>query len=71
MTIEGEISIRNPQGMEPIHAEVGLPRFHRVFTLSNELDTEKMQAELKHGVLSLRIPKAEHAKPRRISVQGG
>ena len=71
LTIESEISIEMNQGMEATHAEVSLPRFRRVFTLSKELDTEKLSAELKQGVLKLRIQKAEHAKPRRIEVQAG
>ncbi len=71
LTIEGEISLQNPEGMDSTHAEVSVPRFRRVFTLSNELDTGKLQAELKQGVLTLRIQKAEHAKPRRISVRAG
>lgn len=71
LTIEGEMSIEMPQGMEATHAEVSLPGFRRVFTLSKELDTEKLSAELKQGVLKLRIQKAEHAKPRRIEVQAG
>jgi HSP20 family protein len=69
LTIEGELSLEMPQGMEATHAEVSLPRFRRVFTLSKELDTGKLQAELKQGVLKLRIQKAEHAKPRRITVE--
>jgi HSP20 family protein len=69
LTISGEIDLASPEGMEAVHAEVGVPRFHRVFTLSNELDTGKLDAELKQGVLKLRIQKAEHAKPRRISVK--
>jgi len=40
-----------------------------VFTLSKELDTGKISAEFKHGVLTLRIPKAEHAQPRKIDIQ--
>jgi HSP20 family molecular chaperone IbpA len=40
-----------------------------VFTLSKELDTQKVDAKLDHGVLRLRIPKAEHAQPRRIEVK--
>jgi HSP20 family molecular chaperone IbpA len=40
-----------------------------VFTLSKEFDTAKVSAEIKHGVLTLRIPKAEHAQPRRIEVK--
>ena len=69
LTIEGEIGLQNPQGMDSTHAEVSVPRYRRVFTLSKELDTGKLQAELKQGVLTLRIQKAEHAKPRRISVR--
>jgi HSP20 family molecular chaperone IbpA len=40
-----------------------------MFTLSKELDTDKVAAEFAHGVLKLRIPKAEHAQPRRIEVR--
>jgi HSP20 family protein len=69
LTIEGEVSIAMPESMEATYAEVSVPRFRRVFTLSKELDTGKVSAELKHGVLSLRIPKAEHAQPRRIDIK--
>ena len=69
LTIEGEVSIPMPEGMEATYAEVSVPRFRRVFTLSKELDTGKVSAEFKHGVLSLRIPKAEHAQPRRIDIK--
>ena len=68
LTIEGEVSIPTPEGMQASYAEVDLPRFRRVFTLSKELDTAKVSAEFKHGVLSIRIPKAEHAQPRRIDI---
>jgi HSP20 family protein len=69
LTIEGEVSIPMPDRMEATYVEVGMPRFRRVFTLSNELDTGKVSAEFKQGVLSLRIPKAEHAQPRRIDIK--
>jgi len=69
LTIEGEVALPTPEGMEATHAEVSLPRYRRVFTLSKELDAEKVAAELNHGVLKLRIPKAEHAQPRRIQIQ--
>lgn len=68
ITIEGELHLDVPEGLEVTHAEVSLPRFRRVFTLSKELDGGKTSAELKNGVLKLRIPKAEHAQPRRIQV---
>jgi HSP20 family protein len=69
LTIEGEVSITMPESMEATYAEVSVPRFRRVFTLSKELDTGKVSAEFRHGVLSLRIPKAEHAQPRRIDIK--
>lgn len=68
LTIDAEIDLYLPEGLQSSHTEVGLGRFHRTFTLSSELDTEKVTAELADGVLRLRIPKAEHAKPRRIEV---
>jgi HSP20 family molecular chaperone IbpA len=68
LTIEGELGLAVPEGMEASHAEVSLPRYRRVFTLSKELDPEKVSAELTQGVLKLRIPKADHAQPRRIEI---
>lgn len=69
LTIEAEIALATPDGMEASHAEVSLPRYRRVFTLSKELDSNAIAAELRHGVLTLRIPKASHAQPRRIEVR--
>jgi HSP20 family protein len=69
LTIEGEVALDLPEGMEASHAEVSLSHYRRVFTLSKELDAQKVGAEFNNGVLKLRIPKAEHAQPRRIEVQ--
>ncbi len=68
LIIEGELSLTVPEGMASTHVEVNLPRFRRIFTLSKELDAEKISAEFKQGVLKLHIPKAAHAQPRKISV---
>jgi len=68
LTIDAELDLGVPPGLQSSHIEVGLARFHRTFTLSSELDTDKVTAELTDGVLKLSIPKAEHAKPRRITV---
>jgi HSP20 family molecular chaperone IbpA len=69
LTIEGDVEFKTPDGMEASYAEVSVPRFRRVFTLSKELDTAKVSAELNQGVLTLRIPEAEHAQPRRIEIR--
>jgi HSP20 family protein len=67
--IEAEMALPVPQGMQASYAEVSRARYERAFTLSKELDADKVSADLSHGVLRLRIPKAEHAQPRRIEVR--
>ncbi len=69
LTIEGEVVLNAPEGLQASHAEVQLPRYRRVFSLSKELDPDKIAAELAHGVLKLRIPKAEHAQPRKVQIR--
>jgi HSP20 family protein len=69
LTIEGEVGLDMPAGMEASHAEISLPRYRRVFTLSKELDSEKISAEFEHGVLKLNIPKAEHLQPRKVEIK--
>ena len=71
LTIEGEMMLAMPEGMESTQVEVSSPRYRRVFTLSKELDTEKVAAEFNQGVLKLRIPKAPHAQPRKIEIRVG
>ena len=69
LTIEGEISLLTTKGIEGTHAEVQLPRYRRSFAVGSEFNSEKVGAELRQGVLKLHIPKAEHAKPRKIEVK--
>jgi HSP20 family molecular chaperone IbpA len=69
LSIEGSMQPQTPEGLEAVYAEVRVPRFRRTFTLSRELDTAKIDANLKDGVLTLRIPKQAYAQPRRIEVR--
>ncbi|MNY65778.1 Spore protein SP21 [compost metagenome] len=55
--------------MEAVYAEVRLSRYRRAFSLSSELDTSRIDAQLRDGVLNLRIPKHAHAQPRKIEVK--
>jgi HSP20 family molecular chaperone IbpA len=71
LLIEGTVAAFAPEGLEAVYAEVRLPRYRRAFTLSRELDSSAIQAQLRDGVLNLRIPKQAHAQPRRIEVQVG
>lgn len=69
LTIEAESDLEVPEGLRSSHTEVELGRFRRAFTLSAELDTAAVTAELTQGVLKLRIPKADRAQPRRIPIE--
>lgn len=69
LLIEGTVGTTAQEGLDTSHAEVRLPLYRRSFTLSRELDTTRIEANLKDGVLNLRIPKQAHAQPRRIPVQ--
>jgi len=68
LTIEGEVAIDLPDNMTSSFVEITIPRYRRTFSLSKELDGEKASAEFGQGVLKLRIPKAAHAQPRKISI---
>jgi len=52
-----------------VYSETRAGRYRRSFELSGELDTTAIQADLRDGVLKLRLPKVERAKPRRIEVR--
>ena len=71
LQIEGTVSSSAPAGMELVYGEAQVPAYRRRFTLSRELDTARIDAQLKDGVLRLTIPKAEEAKPRRIEIRAG
>jgi HSP20 family molecular chaperone IbpA len=68
LVIEGRVDLDAPAEMRAVWAEVNVPRFRRTFTLSRELDAARIEANLKDGVLTLRVPKQAHAQPRRIEV---
>ena len=71
LTIEGAVAATTPAALHPAYVELRVPRYRRAFTLSRELDAGGIEANLKDGVLNLRIPKQAHAQPRRVNVQVG
>jgi HSP20 family protein len=71
LLIEGDSPIELPQGMQPLYADVRSTRYRREFGLSGELDTDAIDASLKDGVLTLRIPKRAEVRPRKIEVRTG
>ena len=71
LVIEAEASVPTPDGLRLLHAEIAAPSYFRAFTLSPDFDTTKIEANLQDGVLTLRIPRSEKARPRRIEVKLG
>jgi len=67
LTIRGKAAHVAPG--DAVYREYGLVNFFRQFELSDRVDQGKISAELKNGVLTLQLPKAEEAKPRRIEVR--
>jgi HSP20 family molecular chaperone IbpA len=71
LTIEGDALIDVPKGMEAVYADVQSTRYARSFTLSGELETDAIDAKLKDGVLTIRIPKRAEFRPRKVEVRAG
>jgi HSP20 family molecular chaperone IbpA len=71
LTINGHAPAREGSSEVPVLHEYLPGTFQRSFTLSEAIDQEQIRATLKHGVLRLRLPKVERAKPRQITIQAG
>ncbi len=69
LTIEAPLVLGEANALVSMYAEVRSNQYRRSFELSGELDTTGIDAVMKDGVLTLRIPKLEQAKPRRIEVK--
>ena len=71
LSIEAQAVIPTPTGLRLQHGEVRHPHFSRAFTLSADCDVSRIDAQLRDGVLQLKIPRREEARPRRIEVTAG
>lgn len=69
LVITGKRAKDIPEG-ELNYCESALANYRRVFELTSDVDTSKIEAQLNQGVLKLKLPKSEKVKPRKISIQG-
>jgi HSP20 family protein len=69
LRVRGERGLdKDREKVQPILSEISYGRFEREFTLPEDIDSEKVQATYRHGMLELMLPLKEGAKPRRIEV---
>jgi len=72
---DGVLTIKAATSYQPredvSYREFNLLNYWRQFSLSDEVDVDRISAELKHGVLTLSLPKAARAKPRKVTVKMG
>jgi HSP20 family protein len=68
LTVSGRLDFSKYEGLQPIYTEYNIGNFRRSFALSNKIDQDKISAEIRDGVLTLILPKAEEARSRRIEI---
>ena len=70
LVLEGKVQFDLPEQAEAIYADVRSTMYRRSFVLGRELESSNIQAQLKDGVLKVRIPKRAELRARKIEVQG-
>lgn len=68
LTVRGTVEIPEHQEYDSIYAEYGLGDFERVFTVSDDLARDAIEASVKDGVLRVRLPKTTTSARRKINV---
>jgi HSP20 family molecular chaperone IbpA len=71
LTLYGKVETETPENRRSYASEYGVGDYRRVFTLSDEIDREKIKATVKNGVLRLVLPKTESVRARKILVKAG
>lgn len=71
LTIYGRVDWKLPEKMKLTHAEYGVGDYQRIFTISGEINRERIEANVKNGVLRLVMPKNDVPKMKKIAVKAG
>jgi len=68
LSIEAQVDLKDYEGLRPVYTEYNVGNYARRFSVSNDIDADRIQARIVNGVLEVELPKSAHAKPRRIPV---
>lgn len=68
LSIEGRVSLAEYDKLAPVYTEYNVGNYARRFTVSSDIDGNRIKARMTNGVLELELPKAERAKPRKIAI---
>lgn len=68
LTIDGCVAVDDYQELHPIYTEYNVGNYLRRFSISSDIDTDRIEARVTNGVLELQLPKQERTKPRRITI---
>jgi HSP20 family protein len=69
LSLHAKIESPAPEGARLLHEEYRVGDYYRSFILSDEVDRDRITAELKNGVLRLSLPKADRVRARRIEIK--
>ena len=68
LTIRGRVEPPSFEGYTPVRSEYGVGDFERVFTVSDDVNRDAIEATVKDGVLQLKLPKTAQSARRKINV---
>lgn len=69
LTVRGEVAQDGPEKLQLAYREYDEGDYERAFTVSEDFDPDKIAAEMQNGILSVRLPRSEAAKPKKIAVK--
>jgi len=70
LTLHGRRAAGGGDGRRPVLGEYAGTNFHRVFAVADTVAADRIEADLRNGVLTVKLPKVEAVKPRKIAVRG-